>query len=197
MKIVVGGSYHNPNWDEVKKVMEKLEEAGHEVIAPGTEWEPININDEFVKFMGENDIPRELLQDEFMRKINQDADAFVAVDSNGYLGYTVTFELIYAILLNLALHRRFLVYFTEEPAIFQIIEKGTPTPYFFPNGKQMKGVGPDELLAELKKRGVSITQEEYDKLYPFHYKFLPITLEWERKRYHICVGRHKTCPYIT
>ena len=171
MKIVVGGSYHNPNWNEVKKVMEDLTKAGHEIIAPGGEWQPININDEFVKFKGEDEVPREILQNEFNRKICDDTDAFVAVDSNGYLGYTVTQELLYAILVNLSLHRRFLVYFTEEPAIFQIIEEdGISAPIQFPNGKQRKFIGPDELRKGLEKRGLNIIQEEYDKLYPMHYK---------------------------
>lgn len=170
MKIVLGGSYHNPNWNEVKRIKEELEKAGHEIIAPGGEWEPININEEFVKFKGEGDIPREILQGEFYRKICEDADAFVAVDGNGYLGYTITQELLYAILHNLSLHRRFLVYFTEEPAVFQIIEEGKKVPLLFGNGKQRKYVGPDELREALEKRGINISQEEYDKLYPLHYK---------------------------
>ena len=171
MKIVVGGSYHNPNWQEVKKVMEELQSAGHVVIAPGGEWEPININDEFVKFKGENEIPREILQSEFNRKFCEEADAFVIVDGGGYLGYTVTQEIMLVLAVNLTLHRRFLIYFTEEPTVFKEIEKGIEAPIVFPSGKRMKFIGPDELRERL---GLNITQEEYDKLYPLHCKLYEI-----------------------
>ena len=167
MKIVIGGSYHNPNWQEVRKVIMKLQAVGHEIIAPGGEWEPININDEFVKFKGEDEIPIETLQNEFYCKVLQDADAFVVVNSNGYLGYTATVELAYAMGFNLTLQRRFSIYFTEEPTIFKEIDKGVAYPDFFPSDRNMRFVGPDELRERL---GLNISQEEYDKLYPFHCK---------------------------
>lgn len=50
MKLTIGGSYHQPYWNEICSLIKKLENAGHKVLAPGLEWEPINQADAFIKF---------------------------------------------------------------------------------------------------------------------------------------------------
>ena len=86
MKIVIGGSYHNPNWTEVKKVRNQLSEVGHDIIMPIDE-NPIDIKADFIKFNGEEEISEQALEQEFVRKVCEDADAFVIVNSGGYIGY--------------------------------------------------------------------------------------------------------------
>ena len=168
MKIVVGGSYHKPNWDYVKKTIDDLVKVGHEVIAPGGEWEPINIDDEFVKFKGEEDIPIKVLQEEFNQKINYEADAFVVVNSNGYIGYTAATEILLAIGVNLSNINNLPIYFTEEPKILKIFNNGEEYLLDEKQGIVLRFVGPDEMREALEKEGVNITQEEYDILYSFH-----------------------------
>lgn len=34
MKITVGGSFHEPGWTAVKSTVKKLQNAGHQVLAP-------------------------------------------------------------------------------------------------------------------------------------------------------------------
>ena len=170
MKIVVGGSYHNPNWPEVKRVMEELQMAGHEILMPAGA-EPIDTNAEFIRFEGEEDFSDGEIEQQFLHNVCEEADAFVVVNSNGYLGQSTIQELCKAIVVNLTSHRRFLVYFTEKPTIFQKIEQGIETPIVFPDGKHMKFIGPNELRECL---GLNITEEEYDLLYPYHYKLYEI-----------------------
>lgn len=61
MNITVGGSFHQPGWSYVQSTIRKLEKAGHNILAPKSEWEPINIQDSFVRFRGEEEMdPKEL-----------------------------------------------------------------------------------------------------------------------------------------
>ncbi len=172
MKIVVGGSYHNPNWNEVKKVIELFEKAGHEVIAPGSEWEPINIEDSYVRFKGEEETSIQELQTEFYRKILEDADAFVIVNKDGYLGSTATNEVLYASVINLTNTRRYPIYFTETPTIVKVFDDIPEHISIF--GLKTRFIGPDELREKLLNYGLDITQEEYDELCPFHCKLFEL-----------------------
>ncbi len=166
MKIVIGGSYHNPNWQEVKRVREKLQRAGHEILMPIYD-EPIDINKDFVRFPGDEDELEHIIEQNFRDLVDGMTDAFVIVNSGGYIGRATLEECLEAVFMNLTLRRRFLIYFTEEPTVFKEIEKGVESPIVFPSGKRMKFVGPDELRERL---GLNISQEEYDKLYPLHCK---------------------------
>ena len=140
MDIVVGGSYHNKNWDEVVTVINKLKKTGHNIVAPGNEWEPININDEFVKFRGEENIPIEVLQSEFYRKINIIADAFVVVDRGGYLGSTVTKELLFALIVTQLTDKLKKIYFTETPLFYDTFREGKFTLEDFEQSIKDKGL---------------------------------------------------------
>ena len=170
MKIVIGGSYHNPNWQEVKRVRKELYHVGHEILMPIFE-DPLDINEDFVRFPGDEDELEHIIERNFRDLVCDIADAFVIVNSGGYIGRATLEECLIAVFMNLTLHRRFLIYFTEEPTIFKEIEKGVESPIVFPSGKRMKFVGPDELRERL---GLNISQVEYDKLYPLHCKLYEI-----------------------
>ena len=120
MDIVVGGSFHKDNWGEVRTTIEMLNNSGHHIVAPGGEWEPINLDDEFVKFKGEETVPREVLQGQFYGKINEIADVFVVVDKDGYIGETVINEILDAMDISQVRVKLKAIYFTETPFFYEI-----------------------------------------------------------------------------
>ena len=95
MKVTVGGSFHEPGWTAVLETVKKLKEAGHEVLAPGEEWEPINNTDDYVRFKGEENASAFELQEGFLNCIDQ-SDAYVICNPNSYEGFMVSFEFGYA-----------------------------------------------------------------------------------------------------
>lgn len=81
----------------------------------GTEWEPININDEFVKFKGEENTSIEDLQKGFFSCMEK-SDIYVICNPNSYEGFMVSVEFGYAtynILHSLGTLRK--IYFTNPP----------------------------------------------------------------------------------
>lgn len=76
MKVTVGGSYHEPGWTAVCNLIRKLKEAEHQVLAPGAEWVPINKDDSFIKFKGEENRTMEELQEGFFDKMDL-SDAYI------------------------------------------------------------------------------------------------------------------------
>ena len=153
MDIVVGGSYHSKNWNEVITVINKLKKSGHNIVAPGNEWEPININEEFVRFRGEENTPAKVLQSEFYRKINTTADAFVIVDRDGYIGNTVTKELLFASIVTQLTDKLKKIYFTETPLFYKIFKEGNFTLESFEQSAISKGL---QLPSEI------------EEIYPFY-----------------------------
>lgn len=95
MQVTVGGSFHEPGWTSVMDTVKKLQTAGHQVLAPGAEWEPININDTFVKFKGEENASIEDLQKGFFSCIDK-SDVYVISNPNSYEGFMVSIEFGYA-----------------------------------------------------------------------------------------------------
>lgn len=95
MKITVGGSFHEPVWSNVVETANKLRNAGHIILAPGEEWTPINSEDGFVKFKGEEYMNPVDLQKGFLDTMLK-SDAYVIVDYNGYVGQTVAGEFGFA-----------------------------------------------------------------------------------------------------
>ena len=67
MKITVGGSFHGEGWTEVVKTADKIRKAGHTILAPGEEWTPINVEDKFVRFKGQEGMNSVDLQRSFFR----------------------------------------------------------------------------------------------------------------------------------
>lgn len=173
MKIVIGGSYHYPNWNEIKKIMTGLKEVGHEILMPAGD-EPIDANADFVKFAGEENISTADIEQQFLHYACEEADALVIVDGGGYLGQAITIELCKAALVNLTNYRRFRIYFTEQPMVFHELDKGQECSLLFADGKKVKFLGPDELCKALQQNGLKITQEKYDELYPHHWKLYEI-----------------------
>ncbi len=149
MDIVVGGSYHNKNWDEIVTVINKLKKAGHNIIAPGNEFEPINVNDEFVKFKGEENLPIEILQGEFYRKINIIADAFVVVDRDGYIGSTVARELLFATIVTQLTDKLKKIYFTETPLFYDVFGEGNFVLEDFEQSIVNKGLQPPPQIEDI------------------------------------------------
>lgn len=81
----------------------------------GPEWEPININDEFVKFKGEENCSIEELQNGFFSCMEK-SDAYVISNPNSYEGYMVSIEFGFAtqcILSRLTTLKK--IYFTNTP----------------------------------------------------------------------------------
>lgn len=95
MKITVAGSFHEPNWTAVRETVKKLEAAGHTVLAPGSDWEPINNNASFIKFKGEENTPIFNLEEGFLNSMLQ-SDVFVICNANHREGYAVSFEFGFA-----------------------------------------------------------------------------------------------------
>lgn len=95
MNVTVGGSFHTPGWNYVQETIKKIENAGHKVLAPHSEWEPIDINSNFVKFRGEEDKSAEELQKSFLESMLK-SDSYVICDHNGYMGMTVCCEFGFA-----------------------------------------------------------------------------------------------------
>lgn len=95
MKLTVGGSFHEPGWSYVCDTVKKLKLAGHTILAPSEEWEPINIKDEFVKFKGEEKTSSSELQKNFFSCIEQ-SDAYIISNPNSYEGFMVSIEFGYA-----------------------------------------------------------------------------------------------------
>lgn len=95
MKITVGGSFHEPVWSKVVETANILRNSGHIILAPGEEWTPINLKDDFVRFKGEEYMSAVDLQKGFLDAMKQ-SDAYVIVDYNGYIGQTVSAEFGYA-----------------------------------------------------------------------------------------------------
>lgn len=120
MKLTIGGSYHSPGWDDVCKLIAKLEEAGHEILAPKAEWEPIYSRDGFVRFKGEEEMSAYDLQNGFFRKM-EESDAYVICNSNGYMGFAVSIEFGYATQLLLDCNSNMKqMYFSEIPLGYNI-----------------------------------------------------------------------------
>lgn len=125
MKVTVGGSYHEPGWTAVCNLIRKLKEAGHEVLAPGDEWIPINKDDSFIKFKGEEDRTIAELQDGFFDKMDL-SDAYIICNPNSYEGMAVSVEFGYACasILNKTSNLK-QIFFMEKPLCYELF-KGNP-----------------------------------------------------------------------
>lgn len=124
MKVTVGGSYHEPGWTAVCDLVKKLKESGHEVLAPGEEWSPINKNAEFIKFKGEEDKSIKELQDGFFDKM-EESDAYIVCNLNSYQGMAVSTEIGYATAIMLSKEPKKLkqIYFMNQPLGYELIKK--------------------------------------------------------------------------
>lgn len=116
MKITVGGSFHEPGWTAVCDTVKKLKNAGHQILAPGTDLTPINnSNNEFVRFKGEENISMKDLESNFLSCI-ENSDAFVICNPNSYEGSMVSSEFGYAIgCLRIPSSPLKKIYFTNPP----------------------------------------------------------------------------------
>lgn len=120
MKLTIGGSYHQPGWNNVCELIKKLKGAGHEILAPQTEWEPIYNTDGFVRFKGEEGQSAYDLQNSFFSKM-EESDAYVICNSNGYVGFAVSLEFGYATQLLLDNNSNMKqMYFSEIPLGYNI-----------------------------------------------------------------------------
>lgn len=156
MKVTVGGSYHGIRWEEVKKVIEKLKEAGHEVLAPNTEWEPINTEDAFVRFKGEEEKSIADLQKGFFESMEK-SDAYIICNPNGYTGFAVAIEIGFAEELIKENENLKQIYFTENPLGYRIF-----------HNKLLRG---ERLTVEEFKRQL-FENPEYENELAFFKKFL-------------------------
>lgn len=125
MKVTVGGSYHEPGWTAVCNLIRKLKEAGHEVLAPGDEWIPINKDDSFIRFKGEKNRSIAELQDGFFDKMDL-SDAYIICNPNSYEGMAVSVEFGYACcsILNKTSNLK-QIFFMEKPLGYELF-KGNP-----------------------------------------------------------------------
>lgn len=124
MKVTIGGSYHEPGWSAVCNLAKKLREAGHEVLAPGDEWEPINNGESFVKFKGEENKTVQELQDSFFEKMRM-SDAHVICNFESYLGMASSVEFGYAAmaLLNKSCNLKHM-YLMNPPFFYSLFSNG-------------------------------------------------------------------------
>ena len=124
MKITIGGSYHEPGWTEVCNLAKKLRDAGHEVLAPGDEWEPIDNSKSFVRFKGEENNTVQELQDSFFEKMRI-SDAHVICNFDSYLGMASSVEFGYAAmaLLNKSCNLKHM-YLMNPPFFYSLFSNG-------------------------------------------------------------------------
>lgn len=123
MKVTVGGSYHEPGWTSVCNLIRKLKEAGHEVLAPGEEWVPVNQDDSYVRFKGEEEKSAVELQEGFYDSMEQ-SDAYIICNPNSYEGLAVSVEFGYAtsLILNKESNLK-QIYFMEPPLGYDIFKE--------------------------------------------------------------------------
>lgn len=123
MKVTVGGSYHQPGWTEVCNLIRKLKEAGHEVLAPDDEWIPINKDDSFIRFKGEENRTIEELQNAFFDKMYL-SDAYIICNPNSYEGMAVSVEIGYAcgLILNKKSNLK-QIFFMEKPLGYELFKE--------------------------------------------------------------------------
>ena len=94
----------------------------------------------------------------FYRKIFEEADAFVVVNGSGYLGLTVTQEIIAATSINIIDMRNLPIYFTEPPTIREIFESGS---LLYNNYFQKLWNENEDLRKELKEAGLNFTETDF------------------------------------
>ena len=93
------------------------------------EWEPVNINDEFVRFKGEENISIEELQEGFFSCMDK-SDAYVISNPNSYEGFMVSVEFGYAT--NSILNSKGplkKIYFTNTPLGYDKLDSEPIMPY--------------------------------------------------------------------
>lgn len=123
MKVTVGGSYHEPGWTHVCNLIKKLKQSGHEVLAPGSEWTPINKNDSFIKFQGQENKSIKELQDSFFDAMAK-SDAYIICNPNSYEGFAVSVEIGYASALLMHKNSNLKqMYFMEPPLGYEIFRQ--------------------------------------------------------------------------